>query len=85
MKNKLIIAILSSSLCFSSISMFKVTYGDTTKVTEYYKNGSIKKKGTKVRNFKDGYWYLYSKEGKIVMVEHYKNGKLLNDAKLGSR
>ena len=38
-----IITIFVLSLCFSSIGMFRVTYGDTTKILEYHKNGSLKK------------------------------------------
>ena len=74
-KMKIIILLISVSL--ASVMHFKVTYHDTTKITQYYKNGNIKIKGMKVKNFKDGKWYYYKKDGSIFMVEEYKKGKLI--------
>jgi len=57
------------------------------KYEEYYENGQIKLKGTKVQNKstgdyrEDGKWLYYDESGKVTMEETYERGFLMNDKK----
>ena len=79
------ILLLTSTISLAAIVEFNVTNNDTTKVNKFYYNGKIKIKGMKVNKFKEGEWTYYKKDGSILKVEHYKNGKLKNSLLLGEK
>ena len=81
---KLIILIIITSLMLPAIESLKTTYGDTTKVSIFHRNGKIKIEGVKVRNFKDGKWRYYDERGMLVKVESYRNGKKMRTMKMGA-
>ena len=62
-----------------------MSYGDTTKVATFYKNGSIKEEGIKVRRIREGNWKYYDKNGFIIKMELYKTGKVVHTLDLGEK
>ena len=81
-KMKTIILLLSVSLC--SVTEFNITNNDTTNISKFYKSGKIKLKGMKVNKFKEGKWIYYTKNGAILKIEEYKNGRKTKNFKLGA-
>ena len=71
---KVIIIICSFIFC-ANIDAITQVYGDTSRVTTYHKNGTLKSEGTKIKKFKQGSWYYYDTKGFLTKVDHYKNGK----------
>tara|TARA_R110000824_G_scaffold127024_1_gene286926 strand:+ start:373 stop:702 length:330 start_codon:yes stop_codon:yes gene_type:complete len=71
-------------LSFASIAKMETTYGDTTKVSIFHKNGKIKVEGIKVKKFKDGKWKYYDEGGFLVRVDSYKSGKKIKTMEMGS-
>ncbi len=75
---KWIVLLMVSGLVFCNIEYLKTTYGDTTKISLFHKNGKIKQEGIKVKKFRDGKWRYYDENGFLVKVEYYKFGKKIN-------
>ena len=80
---KLIILIIITSLMLPAIESLKTTYGDTTKVSIFHKNGNIKVEGIKVKKFRDGKWKYYDENGFLVRVDSYKSGKKIKTMEVG--
>jgi antitoxin component YwqK of YwqJK toxin-antitoxin module len=59
----------------------------TYSYTEFYENGKIQGKGTKVHNKNiddyqmDGLWQYFDENGKLTLEEEYVRGQLINDKK----
>ena len=78
-----IMAITIIGLSFASIASLETTYGDTTKVSIFHKNGNIKVEGIKVKKFRDGKWKYYDENGFLVRVDSYKSGKKIKTMEVG--
>ena len=78
-----IMAITIIGLSFASIASLERTYGDTTKVSIFHKNGNIKVEGIKVKKFRDGKWKYYDENGFLVRVDSYKSGKKIKTMEVG--
>ena len=78
-----IMAITIIGLSFASIASLETTYGDTTKVSIFHKNGNIKIEGIKVKKFRDGKWKYYDENGFLVRVDSYKSGKKIKTMEVG--
>jgi antitoxin component YwqK of YwqJK toxin-antitoxin module len=50
----------------------------SSKCTEYYKNGQLKKDYSFVKGSKSGEWIYYDTEGNIELVENYLNDSLIS-------
>lgn len=70
-------------LGFGQMTEMTTTYGDTTKVATFYKNGSVKAEGLKIRKIKEGNWKYYDKNGFIIKMELYKTGRVVHTLDLG--
>ena len=79
----MIMAITIIGLSFASIASLETTYGDTTKVSIFHKNGNIKVEGIKVKKFRDGKWKYYDENGFLVRVDSYKSGKKIKTMEVG--
>ena len=51
------------------------SYGDSTVVNAFHKNGSLKFEGTKIKRFKHGKWLYYNEKGFLVKTEKYHHGR----------
>ena len=78
-----IMAITIIGLSFASIASLETTYGDTTKVSIFHKNGNIKVESIKVKKFRDGKWKYYDENGFLVRVDSYKSGKKIKTMEVG--
>ena len=78
-----LMAITIIGLSFASIASLETTYGDTTKVSIFHKNGNIKVEGIKVKKFRDGKWKYYDENGFLVRVDSYKSGKKIKTMEVG--
>ena len=78
-----IMAITIIGLSFASIASLETTYGDTTKVSIFHKNGNIKVEGIKVKKFRDGKWKYYDENGFLVRVDSYKSRKKIKTMEVG--
>ena len=83
MRKMLIIS--AFGILFSQMTEITMSYGETTKVATFYKNGSIKEEGIKVFKIKEGNWKYYDKNGFIIKMELYKTGKVIHALDLGEK
>lgn len=79
-----LICILVLGFVIGNFTRFETSYGDTTKVAEFYDNGQVKFKGTKVHKLKHGKWFYYNENGFPIRIERYKYGKKIKSFTLGS-
>tara|TARA_R110000824_G_scaffold394282_1_gene593951 strand:+ start:2680 stop:2997 length:318 start_codon:yes stop_codon:yes gene_type:complete len=80
----MVVILIIGCLSFASIAKMETTYGDTTKVSIFHKNGKIKVEGVKVKKFKDGKWKYYDENGFLVRVDNYKNGRKIKSMEMGA-
>ena len=83
MKGMLIIS--AFGLMLGQMTEMTTSYGDTTKVAIFHKNGSIKEEGIKVFKVKEGNWKYYDKNGFIIKMELYRTGKVVHTLDLGEK
>tara|TARA_Y100000593_G_scaffold58612_1_gene108916 strand:- start:527 stop:787 length:261 start_codon:yes stop_codon:yes gene_type:complete len=77
--NRLILFLTITCLCFCSVSKLQTTYGDSTKVSEFYANGKLKIEGVKYKNFRHGKWKAYDDKGNLTKVIIYSFGKIVKE------
>ena len=74
-----VIIIICSFVFSLSIDAITQVKGDTSKVVTYYKNGTLKSEGTKIKKFRHGSWYYYDEEGYLIKMVKYKNGRMVKE------
>ena len=72
---KVILLSLSIVLC-TGITKITVTYQDSAKIEKFHADGWLEYRGTENKEgFRIGEWHYFNEEGRICLIERYKNGK----------
>jgi len=71
------IILLSLSISISTgITKIAISYQDSVRIEKFHKNGWLEYRGTESsEGFRIGEWHYFNEEGRICLVERYKNGK----------
>ena len=72
---KVILLSFSIGMC-TGITKITVSYQDSVRVERFHIDGWLESRGTENnKGFRIGEWHYFNEEGRICLIERYKNGK----------